>query len=251
MSSSSSSNSFSNFAQQAQSYQEEQQKPAPGERKRKLENLSHEVLETMNHYEVLGIHWQSTRSDIIRAYRDQARQWHPDKQHPADRDVATRRFKRIQAAHECLTDDKLRLLYDEYLRVCTGYSSDGSFEGTFDEFQHYVQHTFFPSGKTYEETILSRTADDDIFNLTQFAPSLEDFKYLCYGTGGVFASVYLVYKFFFAERWWLQNVPFMMAFEWAELTLPESFELVLSEMSMNLVAAPSWMRVIGARKKSM
>ena len=41
-----------------------------------IENLADATLESMNHYEVLGLHWEASKTEIIRAYREMARMWY-------------------------------------------------------------------------------------------------------------------------------------------------------------------------------
>jgi len=241
--------------------------------KKAPENLADETLESMNHYEILMIHFGANKSEVVKAYRDQARQWHPDKQHPQDREVCTRRFKRIQAAHQCLTDPKLRALYDEYLRVCSSYSSSGGFEGTFAEFQNYAKTVMFPGGRTsYEEAVYQRAGvsdqatEEDKFwtdvehntsggagqdgSFRDFAPSSDDIKWLCLSSGGLLLGSYLVYKFFFAEKMWLRDVPFLTSLEWVEISLPGSFEVAMVQVERKLRAVSHWSRVLGSGSRS-
>ena len=43
-----------------------------------IENLADATLESMNHYEVLGLHWEASKTEIIKAYREMARMWYLD-----------------------------------------------------------------------------------------------------------------------------------------------------------------------------
>mmetsp|Transcript_46667 Transcript_46667/g.99846 ORF Transcript_46667/g.99846 Transcript_46667/m.99846 type:complete len:223 (-) Transcript_46667:191-859(-) len=80
------------------------------------------VLLDPNFYEVLGAYPEATPSQIKQAYRKAARRWHPDKVHPADKEIAEKRFKQISEANEVLSDVPLRKLYDLYLRCAeAGY----------------------------------------------------------------------------------------------------------------------------------
>jgi len=67
-------------------------------------------------YEVLGAHPEATPAQIRQAYRRAAKHWHPDKAHPADKDLAEARFKDVARAYEVLGDARHRQLYDVYLR---------------------------------------------------------------------------------------------------------------------------------------
>lgn len=64
-----------------------------------------------DYYEVLGLSKSATKDDIDRAYRKLARQYHPDLNKAPD---AEAKFKEVNEAHEVLSDDKKRALYDQY-----------------------------------------------------------------------------------------------------------------------------------------
>jgi len=237
--------------------------------------LPDDVLESMNHYEVLGVPWGAEKTQIIKAYREQARIWHPDKAHPDDRDACTRRFKRIQAAHQSLTDKSTKPLYDEYLRVCSGYSLNDGFEGTFAEFEQYAKFSMFPDGQTYRERILERSQlqnDWSVFSLFteddvdgpafgpdgcydpngirggKFTPSFEDMKFLAMCSGGLGFFFYFFYKFSLEEKWFLANIPFLTSLGWVQDTLPESFGCVLTGVEWNFTLAPIWMYVLSTNE---
>ena len=46
----------------------------------------------------------ATKSEIIKAYRNMAREWHPDKFEGEDKEMAQKKFIDIAAAKEVLTD---------------------------------------------------------------------------------------------------------------------------------------------------
>lgn len=65
------------------------------------------------HYEILHIERDATPADIKKAYRKEARVWHPDKnQHRIDE--ATEYFKLIQSAYATLSDPQERTWYDDH-----------------------------------------------------------------------------------------------------------------------------------------
>ncbi len=63
-------------------------------------------------YAVLGVPRAATTDEIRKAYRKLARKYHPDV-NPGDK-TAEERFKRISRAHDALSDEKQRALYDEF-----------------------------------------------------------------------------------------------------------------------------------------
>lgn len=70
-----------------------------------------------DYYEVLGIKKGATADEIKKAYRRLARKHHPDV-NPGDKS-AEDKFKKITEAHEILSDEKKRKIYDRF-----GYYSD-------------------------------------------------------------------------------------------------------------------------------
>ena len=71
------------------------------------------MAEKRDYYEVLGVDRKAGEEDIKKAYRQLARQYHPDvtKEDPK---VAEERFKEISEAYEVLMDKPKRDLYDKY-----------------------------------------------------------------------------------------------------------------------------------------
>jgi len=86
-------------------------------------------------YDVLGVSRGATNDEIRKAYRKLAKKFHPD-MNPGDR-KAEDKFKEITAAHEVLSDEKKRKLYDEFgpdaLR--TGFDEKAA-----DQYRRWRQH---------------------------------------------------------------------------------------------------------------
>jgi curved DNA-binding protein len=86
-------------------------------------------------YDVLGVSRGSSNDEIRKAYRKLAKKYHPD-MNPGDK-KAEDKFKEITAAHEVLSDERKRKLYDEFgpdaLR--TGFD-----EKTADQVRQWRQH---------------------------------------------------------------------------------------------------------------
>ncbi|GAA6020721.1 hypothetical protein JCM10207_001999 [Rhodosporidiobolus poonsookiae] len=67
----------------------------------------------LDHYQVLNVEYTATADEIKKAFRKIALKEHPDK-NPHDIEGATKRFARIQAAYECLSDEQERAWYDDH-----------------------------------------------------------------------------------------------------------------------------------------
>jgi curved DNA-binding protein len=90
-------------------------------------------------YDVLGVSRGASSDEIRKAYRKLAKKFHPD-MNPGDR-KAEDKFKEITAAHEVLSDEKKRKLYDEFgpdaLR--TGFDEKAA-----DQYRQWRQHGGHP-----------------------------------------------------------------------------------------------------------
>lgn len=66
-----------------------------------------------DYYESLGISKEANEAEIKRAYRQKAKELHPDR-NPENRAQAEEQFKRIAEAYEVLSDPQRRAQYDRY-----------------------------------------------------------------------------------------------------------------------------------------
>lgn len=64
-----------------------------------------------DYYEVLGVSKQASKQELKKAYRNLAKQYHPDRNKAAD---AEQKFREVQEAYEILSDDQKRSAYDQY-----------------------------------------------------------------------------------------------------------------------------------------
>ncbi|MDP4091865.1 MAG: molecular chaperone DnaJ [Bacillota bacterium] len=88
-----------------------------------------------DYYEVLGIDRNATDTDIKKAYRKLAKQYHPDV-NPGDKS-AEAKFKEINEAYEILSDPQKKSRYDQFGHAGTDPNSGfggGGFGGGFEGF---------------------------------------------------------------------------------------------------------------------
>ncbi|TDF96756.1 molecular chaperone DnaJ [Paenibacillus piri] len=67
-----------------------------------------------DYYEVLGVSKEASQDDIKKAYRQMARQYHPDVNKAAD---AETKFKEAKEAYDVLSDDQKKAQYDRFGHV--------------------------------------------------------------------------------------------------------------------------------------
>jgi molecular chaperone DnaJ len=77
-----------------------------------------------DYYDVLGVPRNASKDDIKKAFRQLARQYHPDVSSESD---AEERFKEINEAYNVLNDDQKRAAYDRFGHA--GVSGNGGFPG--------------------------------------------------------------------------------------------------------------------------
>jgi len=79
-------------------------------------------------YQILGVARDASQAEIKKVYRQLVRQYHPDTN--KDNPEAEEKFKKINAAHDVLSDPEKRARYDQFGNA-DGQNPFGGFEGGF------------------------------------------------------------------------------------------------------------------------
>ncbi len=79
-----------------------------------------------DYYEILGIARNASSDDIKKAYRNLAREHHPDMVKDGDKAKAEERFKEINEAYQILSDSQKKNMYDQFGHTASQQGSAGA-----------------------------------------------------------------------------------------------------------------------------
>mmetsp|Transcript_11793 Transcript_11793/g.15397 ORF Transcript_11793/g.15397 Transcript_11793/m.15397 type:complete len:445 (-) Transcript_11793:287-1621(-) len=124
-----------------------------------------------NFYEVLGVPTTASPSDIRKAYRKLAIQWHPDK-NISNKEVVTEVFKTVTQAYEVLSNPDSRREYDEAL-TRAAHPAAGAPEGFDLSRARHIFEAFFQSDEfkdLFSEIKMQHQMHANDFNMEQNPP---------------------------------------------------------------------------------
>jgi molecular chaperone DnaJ len=92
-----------------------------------------------DYYEILGVQRTADKTEIKKAFRGLAREYHPDVSQHAD---AETRFKEINEAYEVLSDDDKRARYDRFGHAGVQGNGSAGYTGGFSGFEEIFEEFF-------------------------------------------------------------------------------------------------------------
>lgn len=109
-----------------------------------------------DYYNILNISNNSTKAEIVKAFRELAKKYHPDKNYSPD---ASYKFREVFEAYEVLKNDEKRKIYDHYWNIKfkdKTVTSQTDFEPEFKEQRESAKQTAEKYSKMpYEDFINS------------------------------------------------------------------------------------------------
>lgn len=106
----------------------------------------------VDYYDVLGVDCECSETDIKKAYRKLAMEYHPDKHmmdSPDDKKIAEDKFKEINKAYEILSDPVKRQRFDDYGESDFGNGSNGGGMHNFGDPNEIFKGFFQNFGKEF------------------------------------------------------------------------------------------------------
>ena len=137
-------------------------------------------MEHLSYYEILEVSQNADKATIKKAYRKMAKKYHPDK-NSGDKE-AEHKFKLVNEAYQCLSDDQQRSIYDRYgkegLQSMGGGGRSRSSAG-FDDLGAMFEEMFsgFGGGRTRRQN----PADMDKYPLDMNIDMYIDFNEAVFG----------------------------------------------------------------------
>ena len=113
-------------------------------------------------YDVLGVSPNVSDSDLKRAYKKKALEFHPDKNHDPG---ATEKFQQINEAYEILKDPQKRERYDKFGMEALRGEGNGRFDDIFSQFFDYGTRRSRPQRqRTQDLSHAIKVSLEDLYN---------------------------------------------------------------------------------------
>jgi curved DNA-binding protein CbpA len=109
-----------------------------------------------NYYDILGVTKSASHEEIRKAYRDLAKQCHPDRLSalPVDQQQAlTEKMKRVTNAYTTLKDEKLRSEYDQQLLMRSPFTNRPNYGGSRYTYTYYRKPPRSPMASIFSSLI--------------------------------------------------------------------------------------------------
>lgn len=151
----------------------------------------------MDYYSVLGVSRSADATEIKKAYRKLAREYHPDINKTKE---AEEKFKQINEAYETLGDEKKKSMYDR--PTINSFGNFSGFRGSSDMNDFFSRNFGFSTGtkkakqkKTFvseEKLIINITFEESVFGVDKktITHSYKSECPQCQGHGGKFDTCY-------------------------------------------------------------
>ena len=104
----------------------------------------------MNYYEILGVSKNASQDDIKKAYKEQAKKWHPDVNKSP---IASDMFKKVKEAYDVLSNSITKDAYNDNSRVRPERKDEYSYKGK-NLFRDGVDVSLFKKGLNKLESFL-------------------------------------------------------------------------------------------------
>jgi DnaJ-class molecular chaperone len=86
-----------------------------------------------DYYQILGVSKSASEADIKKAYRNLAREHHPDMVKDSDKEASEKKFKEINEAYQVLSDTQKRKQYDQFGHQAYKQGAQGGGFGGFNQ----------------------------------------------------------------------------------------------------------------------
>lgn len=135
------------------------------------------MAEKRDYYEVLGVNKNSSADEIKSAYRQKAKQYHPDLNKSPD---APEKFKEVQEAYEVLSNPDKKKMYDQFGFAAfdqngangfngasgfNGFNQQGGFSTGFEDDINDIFSSFFGGGSQRRNSTAPRRGEDIVYNV--------------------------------------------------------------------------------------